>query len=401
MSQSLDSGNITDTTRREHGVSSPPRLLIELLEGTGVSIDGNGPCDIQVHDAETYRRVLTRGSLGFGEAYMDGLWDCQQLDSMFTRLHRAGISERIRTLPRLRVLLSTLSGIAGDWLINYQSPRRAFRIGERHYDIGNEIFEAMLDPTLSYSCAYWAHAENLEQAQRDKLDMICRKLELEPGERLLDIGCGWGGLARHAAQHYGVEVFGITVSREQLTLARERCAGLPVTLELMDYRDLRGRYDKIASVGMFEHVGPKNYTSYFDTVRRLLAEDGLMLLHTIGDSATSHSNDPWINKYIFPSSKLPSAQQIAEAIEPDLVIRDWHEFGADYDRTLMAWWTNFNRSWSSLQTATCDERFYRMWKYYLHCCAAGFRSGQMQLWQIVLTRRGARTDYHSIRPQDE
>ena len=270
MSASLEnSRDITANNRRQQVISRAPRLLAKLLEGTGVNIGGNGPCDIQVHDAETYRRVLTRGSLGFGEAYMDGLWDCQQLDSMFARLHRAGISERVLTLPRLRVLLSTLSGIAGGWLINYQTPRRAFRIGEQHYDISNELFKAMLDPTLSYSCAYWAHAENLELAQRDKLDMICRKLELRPGERLLDIGCGWGGLARHAAQHYGVEVFGITVSREQLTLARERCAGLPVTLELMDYRDLRGRYDKIASVGMFEHLGPKNYTTHFDTALRL------------------------------------------------------------------------------------------------------------------------------------
>ena len=399
MSASLENtGDITANNRRQQALSRPPRLLAELLEGSGVTIDGDGPCDIQVHDAETYRRILTRGSLGFGEAYMDGLWDCQQLDGMITRLHRAGISERIRTLPRLRVLLSTLSGIASGWLINSQSPRRAFRIGEQHYDIGNELFKAMLDPTMSYSCGYWRHAQNLEQAQRDKLDMICRKLGLRPGERLLDIGCGWGGLARHAAQHYGVAVFGITVSREQLALARERCAGLPVDLELMDYRDLQGRYDKIASVGMFEHVGPKNYSAYFDTVRRLLADDGLMLLHTIGDSATSHSSDPWINKYIFPSSKLPSAQQIAVAIEPDLVIRDWHEFGADYDRTLMAWWSNFNRSWPRLQTASCGQRFYRMWKYYLHCCAAAFRSGQMQLWQIVLTWRGARTGYHSIRP---
>jgi len=376
----MDSGKINDTTRREHGVSSPPRLLVELLEGTGVNIDGNDPCDIQVHDAETYRRILTRGSLGFGEAYMDGLWDCQQLDSMLTRL------------------LSTLASVVGGWLINHQSPRRAFRIGERHYDIGNELFEAMLDPTLSYSCGYWAHAGNLEQAQRDKLDMICRKLELRPGERLLDIGCGWGGLARHAAQHYGVEVFGITVSREQLTLGRKRCAGLPVTLELMDYRDLQGQYDKIASVGMFEHVGPKNYTTFFDTVRRLLAHDGLMLLHTIGDTTTSHSSDPWIDKYIFPNSKLPSSQQIAAVIEPDLVIRDWHEFGLDYDRTLMAWWENFNRAWQSLHAVAHDQRFYRMWKYYLHCCAAAFRSGQMQLWQIVLTWRGARPGYRSVRP---
>jgi cyclopropane-fatty-acyl-phospholipid synthase len=397
MSNLSDSNNLTASPGHPHGDTSPPRLLVDLLEATGVSINGKNPCDIRIHDIETYRRVLTRGSLGFGEAYMDGLWDCQRLDDMFTALHRAGIGERIRTLPRLRLLFSTLASIANCWLINQQSPRRAFRIGERHYDIGNELFEAMLDPTMSYSCGYWAHAEDLGQAQRDKLDMICRKLELEPGERLLDIGCGWGGLAQYAAQHYGVEVVGITVSREQLALARQRCAGLPVTLELMDYRELRGRFDKIASVGMFEHVGPKNYATYCDSIRRLLARDGLMLLHTIGDSCTSRGSDPWINRYIFPGSRLPSAQQIAAAIEPDLVIRDWHEFGRDYDRTLMAWWDNFKGAWPDL-SGNYSQRFYRMWKYYLHCCAAGFRAGQLQLWQIVLSRREARPGYQSIRP---
>jgi cyclopropane-fatty-acyl-phospholipid synthase len=397
MPHSTGTSNVTVNSDHQRDTSSAPRLLVELLEGTGININGNGPCDIQVHDAETYRRVLTRGSLGFGEAYMDGLWNCKRLDAMFTALQRAGIGERIRTQPRLRLLFSAIASEAGNWLINRQSPRRAFRIGEQHYDLGNDLFEAMLDPTLSYSCAYWAHAEDLDQAQRDKFDMICRKLELRPGERLLDIGCGWGGLARYAAQHYGAEVFGITVSREQLALARQRCAGLPVTLELMDYRDLHGRYDKIVSVGMFEHVGPKNYTAFFDTVRRLLDREGLMLLHTIGDTTTNHDIDPWINKYIFPAGKLPSAQQIAAALEPDLVIRDWHEFGLDYDRTLMAWWTNFNRAWPGLR-AKYGQRFYRMWKYYLHSCAAGFRSGQTQLWQVVLAWRGARVDYHSIRP---
>ncbi len=359
--------------------------------------NGNRPHDIQVRDAEAYRRILTRGSLGFGEAYMDGLWECQQLDAMLTALLRADINERIRSLPRLRLLLGAAASVAANRLINRQSKRRAFAVGEQHYDIGNDVFEAMLDPSLSYSCGYWARAQDLEQAQQDKLDMVCRKLALEPGERLLDIGCGWGGLARHAAEHYGVQVFGITVSRQQLALARQRCAGLPVRLELMDYRDLQGRFDKIASVGMFEHVGPKNYRSFFAIARRLLAADGLLLLHTIGDSTTSVETDPWIDKYIFPNGKLPSAQQIAAAVEADLVIRDWHEFGFDYDRTLMTWWANFNAAWPLLQH-NYSQRFYRMWKYYLHACAASFRVGQTQLWQIVLSQRGGYAGYRSIRP---
>lgn len=397
MSQVRDSSEITHSSAGRR-VNSPPRLLVDLLEDTGVRFNGTNPWDIQVQDAAAYRYILMRGSLGFGEAYMDGLWECQQLDTMLSALLRADIRDRIRTLSRLSLLLRIAAGIAANRFINRQSPRRAFQVGEQHYDIGNDVFEAMLDPTMSYSCGYWAHAEDLDQAQRDKLDMICRKLELQPGERLLDIGCGWGGLASHAAENYGVQVLGVTISRRQLAVARERCAGLPVRIELMDYRDLQGRFDKIVSVGMFEHVGPKNYRAFFDIVQRLLADDGLMLLHTIGDTATSLDTDAWIDKYIFPNGKLPSAQQVAAAIEPGLVIRDWHEFGFDYDRTLMAWWANFNRAWPPLRDAY-SERFYRMWKYYLHACAASFRCGHTLLWQIVLTSRGARPGYRSIRPQ--
>ena len=267
-----------------------------------------------------------------------------------------------------------------------------------HYDVSNDFYRLWLDKEMVYSCAYFKRPEDsLDAAQEQKLDYICRKLRLQPGERLLDIGCGWGGLARHAARHYGVEVLGITVSRAQLVLASDRCAGLPVSFELMDYRELDGRFDKIASVGMFEHVGPKNHAAFFRIVRRLLAEEGLCLLQTIGTGDTSRTPDPWIDKYIFPNGKLPSARQLTSALESCLVIRDWHEFGADYDRTLMAWWHNFNRAWPALRSRY-DTRFYRMWKYYLHVCAAGFRAGTTSLWQIVLSRPGGRSGYRSIRP---
>ncbi len=390
-------GDIGSPDRIRQPETRPPALLTELLEGTGVRFNGDAPWDIQVRDAQTYQRILTRGSLGFGEAYMDELWDCPQLDVMLTRLLRADINGKVRSLPRLRLWLGVAAAAASRQLINPQSLRRAFAVGERHYDIGNDLFEAMLDPSLSYSCGYWAHAGDLEQAQRHKLDMICRKLELKAGEKLLDIGCGWGGLARHAAAHFGVEVFGITVSREQLKLARERCDGLAASFALKDYRELDGRFDKIVSVGMFEHVGPKNYGVFFERIKELLEPEGLFLLHTIGDSETSGNTDPWIEKYIFPNGNLPSAQQIARALEPGLLIRDWHEFGTDYDRTLMAWWSNFERAWPELRHHY-SQRFYRMWKYYLHACAASFRSGQSQLWQIVLSHRGRRLQYRSLRP---
>ena len=372
--------------------TQPPALLEQLISGSGIRFNGRAPWDVQVHDPQTYRRILSQGSLGFGEAYMDGMWDAERLDELFYRLLSHDIDEKVKGMNRWRVLAE----IVRNTVMNPQSYRRAFQVGEHHYDTGNDVFEAMLDSSMSYSCGYWAEAQTLEQAQFNKLDLICRKLELKPGEKLLDIGCGWGGMARHAAENYGVKVTGITVSREQQKLARDRCRGLPVEIVLMDYRDLNGSYDKVVSVGMFEHVGPKNYALYFDTVRRLLKDDGLFLLHTIGDNTTCHGTDPWIEKYIFPNGSLPSARQISTALEERFIIDDWHNFGPDYDRTLMAWWDNFEDAWPELKHKY-DERFYRMWKYYLMCCAGMFRAKQGQLWQLVLSKRQRSATYRSIR----
>lgn len=381
------------TYRWTHASSAePPVVLRDLAAKAGVRFNGDAPWDIQVRDVGVYHHILTRGSLGFGETYMDGMWECAQLDALMTRLLSVNADEQIVGAARLRLL----GGALRHSLFNLQSHWRAFQVGERHYDIGNDVFEAMLDPTMSYSCAYWAKADNLEQAQRDKLDLICRKLELKPGERLLEIGCGWGGLAAHAARQYGVQVEGITISRQQLKLARERCAGLPVTIKLMDYRELDGQYDKLVSVGMFEHVGPKNYATYFDMARRVLRDDGLFLLHTIGNYATAARTDAWIDKYIFPNGKLPSAREITAALEGRFVIEDWHNFGPDYDRTLMAWWANFDRAWPNL-ASKYGERFRRMWKYYLMACAGYFRSRQGQLWQLVLSHHGRPGVYRSQR----
>ena len=387
----LTLGRLKDTSPRP---TAPPESLRRLAADAGVAFNGSAPWDIQVHDPEVYGRILSQGSLGFGEAYMDGLWDAESLDELFTHLLRHDIETRLAEQGKVRLRL--LGDVLRHRLFNLQNRRRAFEVGERHYDIGNDVFTAMLDSTMSYSCGYWERATDLETAQRAKLDMICRKLELRPGERLLEIGCGWGGLARHAAEHYGVEVTGITVSREQQHLARVRCAGLPVRIELMDYRDLEGEYDKLVSVGMFEHVGPKNYGVYFATAARLMTDEGLFLLHTIGHHATAAAVDPWIERYIFPNGKLPSARGIAAAVEGYFLIEDWHNFGADYDPTLMAWWRNFEAAWPRLE-ARYGRRFYRMWKYYLHCCAGFFRSGQGQLWQLVLSRRGRQGVYRSVR----
>jgi len=377
---------------QQRQISEPPAVLRRIADRAGVSFNGEAPWDIQVYDPQTYRRTLTHGSLGFGEAYVDGMWDTQRLDQLFYRLLRSDIDEAIRGLTRWRLLAEVLRRR----LANLQSVSRAFQVGKHHYDIGNDVFEAMLDSGMNYSCAYWPEAKDLEQAQRNKLDLVCRKLELRKGERLLDIGCGWGSLARHAAQEYGAQVTGITVSREQLKRAQDYCAGFPVTIKLLDYRELEGRYDKIASIGMFEHVGPKNYPVYFGMINRLLENHGLFLLHTIGSYRTSGSCDPWIDRYIFPNGHLPSARQMADALEHQFLIEDWHNFGPDYDRTLLAWWDNFNAAWPLLKPRY-DERFYRMWKYYLMSCAGMFRAKQGQLWQLVLSKRQREGIYRSVR----
>lgn len=370
----------------------PPRFLERALEGSGVQFNGPHAWDIHVHSPAAYSRMLAQGALGFGEGYVDGLWDCQALDECTARLVRAGVNRRTHWLARLRFAGHALHYLLG----NPQSLRRAFAVTEHHYDIGNDLFDAMLDPSMLYSCGYWARARTLDQSQRDKLDLICRKLDLQPGEHLLDIGCGWGGLAEHAARHHGVRVTGITISREQATLARERCRGLPVEITLLDYRQLEGRFDKVVSVGMFEHVGPANYATFFDQVQAVLAGHGLFLLHSIGNRGTGRKPDPWFDKYIFPNGKLPSASQIAEQAQSRFIIEDWHNFGPDYDRTLLAWWHNFDVAWPRLK-ARYGERFYRQWRYYLHASAGFFRSREGQLWQVVMSRPGGRDSYRSVR----
>ena len=363
-----------------------------LLDLAGVKLNGSNPWDLQVHHSDFYAKVLGKWSIGLGESYMDGDWDCEQLDEFFTRILRVQLDLQAPGLLKAQLLLEMLR----HRLFNLQNRRRAFQVGERHYDVGNDLFEAMLDPYMMYSCGYWAKAETLAQAQQDKLDLICRKLDLQAGESLLDIGCGWGGLARFAAEHYQVSVLGVTVSKEQQQLAQARCAGLPVEIRLCDYRDLAGRFDKIVSVGMFEHVGPKNYTTFFAGVTRLLKTQGLFLLHTIGSAMTVNKTDEWIDRYIFPNGHLPSLKEIGATLMPELQLEDWHNFGHDYDRTLMAWHARFEVAWPDLR-ARYGTRFYRQWRYYLLCCAGLFRSGEGRLWQLVLARRERQGEYRSLR----
>lgn len=352
-----------------------------MLAAADIELDGERPWDIQIHDSRVFARVFAHGSLGFGESYMDGWWDAERLDEMFARVFAARVDERL-AIPQ------KVARWALGHLVNLQSGRRAFKVGKEHYDRGNDLFERMLDKRMIYSCGYWKDAATLDEAQEAKLDLACRKLGLEPGMRLLDVGCGWGGMAKFAAEKYGVSVVGITVSKEQAEYAQKMCASLPVEIRVEDYRKHRGEYDRIVSIGMFEHVGQRNYRIYFRTARRLLRPDGLFLLHAIHGNVSLTRTDPWIEKYIFPNGMIPSPRQVTRAIERLFVIEDWHNFGADYDKTLMAWQANFERAWPELKDKY-GERFRRMWNFYLMCSAATFRTRSDQLFQILLSPNGA------------
>ncbi len=369
--------------------SSAQRRIDGLLAKAGLTAGGTQSFDPQIHDAHFYHRVIAHGSLGLGESYMDGWWDAEDLDGFVFRLLSARLDEQIHGIDDAWLWLKSK-------LVNMQRGRRAFVIGERHYDTGNDLFQAMLGKRLVYSCGYWKDAANLDAAQEAKLELVCRKLQLQPGMRVLDIGCGWGEALKFAAERYGVSGVGITVSHEQAQFARALCKGLPIEIRVQDYRQLVEKFDRAFSIGMFEHVGVKNYRTYFEVKRRCLHDDGLALLHCIGSNVSSNHTDPWIAKYIFPNSMLPSAEQIAAARENLFVIEDWHNFGADYDRTLMAWRANFDAAWPRLKDRY-DERFRRMWRFYLCASAAMFRARRDQLWQIVLSPCGVPGGYRAPR----
>jgi cyclopropane-fatty-acyl-phospholipid synthase len=369
--------------------ASPKEAISSILAARDIRTDGARPWDLRILDERFYGRVLAGGSLAFGESYMDGWWQSDQVDETIARILQDDPSESLG-MP-WSVVAQALYARA----FNPQDSRAAFKNGQAHYDIGNDLYRAMLDPRMVYTCAYWKDATDLASAQEAKLDLVCRKLGLKPGERILDIGCGWGSFLKFAAERYGTLGVGITVAEEQVKLGRENCAKLPIEIRLQDYRDVREEFDHVVSLGMFEHVGRKNYRTYMETVARCLRGGGLFLLHTIGAKASGTRFDPWMDRYVFPNADLPSMREISEAAEGSFVIEDWHNFGPDYDKTLMAWRENFEKRWDRLKGY--DERFRRMWNYYLLACAGSFRSRSNQLWQIVLSKEGVPGGYASIR----
>jgi cyclopropane-fatty-acyl-phospholipid synthase len=369
---------------------SAKRFVLGQFDRAGIALNGPDPSDPQVHDDRLWGRLLRDGTLALGESYMDGWWDAAALDQFLFRLVNSHIQD---AFPKD---LAEMWSVARGRLLNLQRLHVA-EVGEKHYDIGNDLYAAMLDRRMIYSCGYWKHADTLDAAQEAKLDLVCRKLDLQPGMHILDIGSGWGGFLKFAAERYGVSGLGVTVSKEQAALANERNAGLPVETRLLDYQALDGQFDRIVSIGMFEHVGYKNYRSYFEKAASLLKPDGLFLLHSIGGHSSTTHGDPWSEKYIFPNGMLPSIAQIGKAMEGLFVMEDWHNFGADYDRTLMAWRDRFDAAWPRLEGEKYDQRFMRMWHYYLSSFAAMFRARKLSLWQIVLSPQGVPGGYVSLR----
>jgi cyclopropane-fatty-acyl-phospholipid synthase len=383
-------------------MANAKQVVLELLDSADIHVDGIRPQDIKINNNKFYSRVLSGGSLALGESYMDGWWDANSLDVLIFKILETRLDVRVKGNIKNKIVPYLKSKF-----LNMQKSH-AYHIGQWHYDIGNDLYAAMLDDNMQYSCGYWKNATNLDKAQLDKMDLICRKLQLKEGETLLDIGCGWGGLLKYAASNYGIKGVGVTVSKEQADFARKNCEGLPIDIRFQDYRKISEQFDKIVSVGMIEHVGYKNYREYMKIVNRCLKDGGLFLLHTIGSNTTTTGpGDPWNNKYIFPNGKLPSGQQLLKASEKYFVMEDWHNFGADYDKTLMAWSENFNKEWPRLKEMDtikvwkehfiksmpklkdkADEVFYRMWNYYLSGCAAAFRLRNIQLWQIVYSKDG-------------
>ncbi len=361
----------------------PSRLrsrVVQLFADCGIEINGANPWDIQVSNEDFFSRVMADGSLGLGESYVDGWWEARDLDGFVYRLLAGGAREKVGTW---RDVLAWLH--AG--LFNLQRKARAFEVGKRHYDLGNELYEGMLDERMIYSCAYWENARTLAEAQVNKLDLVFDKLELHPGQRVLDVGCGWGGALKFAAEKHGITGVGVTIAREQAEYARRNCAGLPITIRLQDYRELPERaakepFDHIWSIGMFEHVGVRNYRRYMEVVRRCLKDGGRFLLHTIGGHRSTNHTDPWINRYIFPNSMLPSQRQIVRGVEGLFTVIGWQSIGPHYDRTLIAWRANFEAYWARIGGR--DERFRRMWNYYLSASAAAFRAKRIDVWQVLL-----------------
>lgn len=378
---------------------SAESFVRKILDESDIEVNGPSPCDIQIHDTRFYNRLMSEGSLGLGESYMDGWWEVKDLEEFLYRIlvwrHKRFNSPMLRWA---RMWFDVKR-----FLFNLQTPLRSKEVIDVHYDLPPDLYQDMLGETMAYSCAYWKDANSLDQAQRNKLDLICRKLELQPSDRVLDLGCGFGSFSRFAAENYGCSIVAVTLSANQAAYAREFCKDFPVDIHVTDYRNVDqysdGRkFNKVASIAMFEAIGRKNFRSHMEIIDKVLPESGIWLLHTIGDNICS--SDPWLEKYIFPNGELPTVGQISKSVLGLFDMEDFHNFGLDYQRTLAEWEVNFRKRWEGIRERNVKlytERFFRMWIYYLNCCQAAFRSRNMLLWQLVMSKAYFSQGYQSVR----
>jgi cyclopropane-fatty-acyl-phospholipid synthase len=329
---------------------------------------------------------------------MDGLWDCDDMFKLFVailgRMKPSDIKNPFVSLQE-HMLLCT----------NRQTRIKSHQTIDLHYNLGNDLYANMLDERMVYSCAYWKNVkddQDLDQAQHNKLDLIARKLHLKPGMKVLDIGCGWGSAAKFMAEKYKVNVVGYSLSQEQIDYARESCKGLDnVEFHCEDYRNARGKFDRIFSIGFLEHVGVKNYRTYFEVVERCLEDDGIHLVHTItGRDHSMLKTEGFLDKYIFPNGEIPYVEEPLLHCDGLLMLEDLHNFGPSYTKTLLAWQKRFTKNWPKLENEfgpKAGGKFYRMWNYYLFVCAAIFETRLGNVCQYVQTKKGMRGGYDSVR----
>jgi len=378
------------------------QTLTDALSSVGIHVVDShtrtkNSWDIIIHDDRFFKEVMCGGSYALGTSYCDGVWDCEDLVDLCCRILRYRVYENI---VNWRMVYAHVPWIAKMLFSRPGHEHNSYKVGEHHYDVGNHLYRLMLDPCMMYTCGYWNRPNmTLMEAQEAKLRLVFNKLGLKHGMRVLDIGCGWGGACKFAAEEYGVSCVGVTISKEQVALGRESCKGLPVDIRLCDYRNITdGPFDRVFSLGMFEHVGWRYYRQYMRTVHNLLSPEGLFLLHTITSNETTLMTDPWIWDKIFPGGHLPSVAQIQYAAEGLFVSEDDHNFGHSYYHTLVAWERNFRENWNEIQCAGgYDGYFYRMWRYYLLLCAGAFKARHINLHQFVFSPNGVKGGYTSIR----